>query len=182
MNALNRWEPMREMQTMRSMMDRFFDEPFMNAPQLWSQRLEGFPLPLDVIENTNEYVVKASMPGIDPDQVEITLTDNVLTIRGETKQESESEGEKSNYHLRERRYGTFMRQVSLPVSVNADQVQADYENGVLTLHLPKAEAAKPKKIQVSNTINGGRSSGQISQGSQGSQSQQGSQGSMQGNR
>ena len=124
MNALSRWEPLREMQTMRSMMDRLFDEPFMNAPQLWSQRPEGFPLPLDVIEKENEYVVKASIPGVDPDQVEITLTDNVLTIRGELQEERESDDERGNYHIRERRYGTFLRQVSLPVPVNAEQVQA----------------------------------------------------------
>jgi HSP20 family protein len=161
MNTLTRWEPMREMQTMRSLMDRFFDEPFFNAPQLWSQRPEGFPLPLDVLEEEGQYVVKASLPGIDPEQVEITLTDNVLTIKGETKRESENE--KNNYHIRERHFGNFMRQISLPVSVEADQVDANYENGVLTLHLPKAEAVKPKKISVKTTVNGEQNTSQTPQ-------------------
>ena len=89
MNTLTRWEPLREMQTMRTLMDRLMDEPFFGAPQLWNQRNDGFQLPLDVIEEEGQYIVKASVPGVEPDQVEITLTDNVLTIKGETKRESE---------------------------------------------------------------------------------------------
>jgi HSP20 family protein len=149
-------------------MDRFMDEPFFDAPQLWGQRGEGFPLPLDVIEEEGGYIVKASMPGVNPDQVEITLTDNVLTIKGETQRESEDK--QSNYHVRERSYGNFMRQISLPMGVDADKVEATNENGVLTLHLPKSEASKPKKINVKTTVdgnsqkqlntNGGQSSGQ----------------------
>lgn len=152
MNSLTRWEPMRELQTMRSLMDRLMDEPFFSAPQLWSQRGEGFSLPLDVIEEENEYIVKASMPGVEPDQVEITLTDNTLTIKGETK--SESENSQTNYHVRERRYGSFMRQISLPMAVDADKVDATHENGVLTLHLPKSETSRPKKISVKTTVQG----------------------------
>jgi HSP20 family protein len=161
MNSLTRWEPMRELQTMRSLMDRFFDEPFFSAPQLWSQRGENFPVPLDVIEEDGQYVVKASMPGVNPEEVEITLTENVLTIKGETKRESESN--ESNYHVRERHYGSFMRHVTLPATVNADQVEATFENGVLTLRVPKSEAAKPKKIEVRKTVEG--QSPQISNGS-----------------
>jgi HSP20 family protein len=152
MNALSRWEPVREMQTMRSLMDRFFDEPFFGAPQLWSQRGEGFPLALDMIEEEGQYIVKASMPGVEPDQVEITLTDNVLTIKGETK--SESENDRSNYHVRERHYGSFVRHLTLPAAVDAEHVEATHENGVLTLRLPKTEAAKPKKIAIQTTVNG----------------------------
>jgi HSP20 family protein len=158
MNALTRWDPFREMQTFRSMMDRFFDEPFTGAPQLWAQRGEGFPLALDVAEDENSYIVKASIPGVDPEQVEITLTDNVLTIKGETK--SEQESDQQNYHLRERRYGSFMRSVTLPVGVDAEQVEATNENGVLTLRLPKSEAQKPKRISITNTIQGQHNGGQ----------------------
>ncbi|MCC6457095.1 MAG: Hsp20/alpha crystallin family protein [Caldilineaceae bacterium] len=150
MNTLTRWEPMRELQTMRRFMDRFMDEPFFDAPQLWSQGGENFPLPLDVIEQEGEYIVKASMPGVEPDQVEITLTDNVLTIKGESKRESDDN--QSNYHVRERHYGSFMRQISLPMGVDADKVEATHENGVLILHLPKSEASKPKKISVKKTV------------------------------
>jgi HSP20 family protein len=152
MNALTRWDPFREMQTFRSMMDRFFDEPFAGAPQLWTQRGEGFPLALDVAEDENGYIVTASVPGVEPDQIEITLTDNVLTIKGETK--SEQESDQQNYHLRERRYGSFMRSVTLPMGVNAEQVEATHENGVLTLRLPKSEEQKPKRISVKGIVHG----------------------------
>jgi HSP20 family protein len=161
MNTLSRWEPTRELQTMRSLMDRFFDEPFFTAPQLWSQRGENFPLPLDLIEEEGQYIVKASMPGVNPEDTEITLADNILTIKGESKHESDNDG--SNYHVRERRFGNFMRQLTLPMSVDAEQVEATYENGVLTLRLPKTEAVKPKKISVKNTVEA--KSPQLSNGS-----------------
>ena len=150
MNALTRWDPFREMQSMRQVMDRFFDEPFFEAPRLWSQRLEGFPLALDVMEDDAYYTVKASIPGVEPDQVEVTLNDNVLTIKGETK--SEKDVEEKNYHLRERRSGSFMRTVTLPTTVDADKVEATHEHGVLTLRLPKTEAVKPKRIAVKPTV------------------------------
>lgn len=152
MNNLTRWEPFRELQTMRSMMDRFFDEPFFSAPHLWSQRGENFSVPLDVIEEEGQYIVKASMPGITPEDVEITLTDNVLTIKGETKRESEDT--QANYHVRERQYGSFMRQIALPMQIDSEHVEATHENGVLTLRLPKSESAKPKKIPVRTVVNG----------------------------
>lgn len=150
MNTLTRWDPFREMETFRETMDRMFDEPWRGRPGLWLQRSEGFPLALDVAEDDTDYIVKASMPGVDPDQVEITLTDNVLTIKGETK--SDQDTDEKNYHVRERRFGSFMRSVTLPVPVDADKVEATHENGVLTLRLPKAEAAKPKRISVQKTI------------------------------
>jgi HSP20 family protein len=152
MNNLTRWEPMREAQTMRQMLDRFFDEPFFAATQGWGQASESFMPALDVIEEEDQYIVKASLPDVDPNQIEVTLTDNVLTIRGETKHEQEQE--KKNYHMRERRFGSFMRQVSLPMPVESDKVEAMTEHGVLTLHLPKAEAVKPKKIAVKTVVNG----------------------------
>jgi HSP20 family protein len=137
---------------MHSLMDRFFNEPFFSAPQLWSQRGDNVPVPLDVIEEDGQFVVKASMPGVSPDEVEITLTDNVLTIKGETKRESESN--ESNYHVRERQYGSFLRHLTLPMPVNSDEVEATFENGILTLRLPKTEAAKPKRIAVKKTVEG----------------------------
>ena len=150
MNNITRWEPFREPQSIRSFIDRYFDEPFFSAPQLWGQQSEGYSLPLDVIEEDGQYIVKASIPGVNPEDVEITLSDNVLTIKGETKQENERNA--ANYHVRERRSGSFVRQIALPMNVNPDQVEATNENGVLTLHLPKSEAAKPKKIAVKTTV------------------------------
>jgi HSP20 family protein len=150
MNSLARWDPFRESQSLRSFIDRYFDEPFFATPQLWSQRSGSNSLPLDVIEEDGEYIVKASVPGVNPEDVEITLTDNVLTIKGEMKQEDERD--ESNYHVRERRSGGFMRQIALPTTVDPEKVEATNENGVLTLHLPKSEAAKPKKIAVKKTV------------------------------
>lgn len=143
MTTLTRWEPFREMANLSRMMDRFFDEPFGEMPVLW-RRGDGYNLALDVAEQEDKYIVKASVPGIKPEDVEITLTDNVLTIKGETKEE--------NYHLRERRFGSFMRSIALPNSVDADKIEAVNEHGVLTLTLPKAEAVKPKRIEVKKMI------------------------------
>ena len=151
MNTLTRWEPFRELSTMRNVMDRFFDEPFFDAPHMWGRQGEGFSAPLDIIEEQDHYLVKASVPGIDPNDVEITLTDNVLTLKGETK--SEGETNEKNYHVRERRWGNFSRTVTLPMGVDSEKVEATHENGVLTLRLPKTESAKPKRITVKPTVN-----------------------------
>lgn len=153
MNTLTRWEPFREMHTMRDLMDRIFDEPFFEAPRLWTRQTEGFTPAMDVAEDDANYVVKVTLPGVEPDQVEITLTDNILTIKGETKIEKDME--EKNYHVRERRYGSFTRSISLPMPVEAEHVDAIHEHGVLTLRLPKAEAVKPKRITVKQTVNGG---------------------------
>lgn len=149
MTTLTRWEPFREMANLSRMMDRFFDEPLGEMPVLW-RRGDGYNLALDVAEQEDKYIVKASVPGIKPEDVEITLTDNVLTIKGETKDEQETKEE--NYHLRERRFGSFMRSIALPNSVDADKIEAVNEHGVLTLTLPKAEAVKPKRIEVKKMI------------------------------
>lgn len=155
MTTLTRWEPMRELADMRRnmdrMMERFFDEPFLAPAGNWSRGSgSAWSLPLDVAEQEDAYVVKASVPGINPEEIEITLQDNVLTIKGETKTEKEDKQE--SYHVRELRYGSFMRSVTLPMSVDADKVEATNENGVLTLRIPKAEAVKPKRIAVKNTV------------------------------
>jgi HSP20 family protein len=86
------------------------------------------------------------VPGIKPEDLDITVTKNTLTIKGEVRQEEEKEEER--YHLRERRYGRFARSITLPTSVDADEIEANYENGVLTLRLPKTEEVKPKRIEV----------------------------------
>jgi HSP20 family protein len=91
-------------------------------------------------------VVKASVPGINPDDLEITFNNNTLTIRGEIKEEKEVE--EAHYHLRERRYGSFARSLTLPAGIEANKIEANYEAGVLKLHLPKAEEIKPKKIAI----------------------------------
>ena len=144
MSNLTRWDPMRDMMTLRNAMDQLFNSAFVGPDFVWQPETLG--VAMDVVENPDAFIVKASLPGIKPDELEITYANNVLTIKGETKEEKETED--ARYHLRERRYGSIARSISLPSNVKADQIQADYEQGVLTLTLPKAEEAKPKRIQV----------------------------------
>jgi len=103
-------------------------------------------LPLDVTENEDGYVVMASVAGIRAEDVEITVEENVLSIKGEFAKESESEEE--NYLIRERQAGSFGRSIRFPVEVDAEAVDANYENGVLTLNLPKVEEVKPKRVEI----------------------------------
>lgn len=150
--TLTRWEPFREMATLRNAMDRFFDEPIFEAPRLWSSRLDEFALAVDVSEEDDAYIVKASVPGVDPDDVEVTLTDNVLTMKGESREDKEVD--EKDYHLRERRFGSFSRSLTLPMSIEEGKVEATHDNGVLTLRLPKSEEVKPKKIAIKARANG----------------------------
>lgn len=144
MSNLTRWNPMDEMLTLRNAMDRLFDNAFVGPNQAW--RPDAFGVAVDVIEEPEAFVVKASLPGIKPEDLEITYNNNVLTVKGEIKEEKDVE--EARYHLRERRYGSFTRSFSMPTPVNVDTIKADYEQGVLTLTLPKAEEAKPKRIPV----------------------------------
>lgn len=140
-----RRDPFREMMSLRSAMDRLFDSAFYGSALDW-EPVAG-DLALDVAESENEFVVKASLPGINPDDLEVTFSGKTLTIKGETKAEEEKED--VHYHVRERRYGSFSRSLTLPTAVQSDAIQAKYEAGVLTLHLPKTEEVKPKRIAVS---------------------------------
>ncbi|NMC11970.1 MAG: Hsp20/alpha crystallin family protein [Chloroflexi bacterium] len=145
MNSLIRWDPFREMYSMRRNIDRLFDEFFSEQASDLDKSL-SWDLALDVVENKDEFVVKASLPGVKPENVDITYTENTLTIKGETKEETEKKD--ARYHLRERRYGTFSRTITLPRGVKADSIEATYDAGVLTLRLPKSEEIKPKRIPV----------------------------------
>ena len=151
MTTLTRWEPYRELATVRQMMDLLRDAHPCALPQHRALRNEA-PLALDLAEKDDAYIVKASLPGVAPEDVEITLSANVLTIKGEMKEDKEIKEE--TYHVRERRFGQFVRSVTLPMPVNADKIEAVNEKGVLTLTLPKAEAAKVKKIEIKPHING----------------------------
>ncbi len=152
MTSLVRWNPMREMMSLRNEMNRLFDRAFDDGPLTQWQPTTSWGLALDVAENDDAFIVTASVPGMNPDDLDITITDNVLTIKGEYEADETIEEEK--YHIRERRIGNFGRSISLPVSVNADGVDASYENGVLTLTVPKAEEVKPRRITVKAHTNG----------------------------
>jgi len=141
---LVRWNPYREMNRMRRMVDRVYNEDVAQRENELDQAAS--PLALDVIEKDDAYMVKATVPGIDPNDLEITYTNKILTIQGELKNENVQEGER--FHIRERFSGKFYRQLRLPMPVQEDAISANYENGVLTLTLPKSEELKPKRISV----------------------------------
>ncbi len=124
-------------------------DPFeaMNRLMDWEGEQQLF-LPLDVIEQDDVYLVRASLPGIDPDALDITFTDNVLTIRG--KSEYETEESHDTYLLRERRAGSFVRSLTFPTAVDADHIEATCVNGELTLRVPKAEEARPRRVPISS--------------------------------
>ncbi|MFN2145797.1 MAG: Hsp20/alpha crystallin family protein [Anaerolineales bacterium] len=143
MSNITKWEPFRDLTTMRKDMDRLFDE-FFTMPSVSQQ---GWSAPMvDMYQTENEIVVKATLPGLEPEDIDIQITGDLLTMRGETKQEDIDENAK--YHLREHRYQSFSRSLTLPAAVLADKTKAEMKNGVLTLTLPKAEEAKPKVITV----------------------------------
>ena len=147
MSRIVRWDPIREVASMRNQMDRLMADVF-NAPATWqNDEYAGYMrLALDVSENDENYTVHASVPGMNPDDLDISFTENTLTIKGESKDERVDENEK--WHLRVRRFGSFMRTISLPTMINADAIEANFDNGVLTLTLPKAEEVKPRRISI----------------------------------
>ncbi len=144
MSNLTRWEPVREMMTLREAMDRLFDDAFTRPINL---RDGGSSAPaVDMYQTDDEVVVKAALPGFKADEVQINITGDVLSLRGELKREQE-EKDKA-WHIREHRWSSFERSVALPTQVKADRANADFENGILTITLPKAEEVKPRTISV----------------------------------
>src|SRR5687768_650048 len=144
MSNLTRWEPAREMMTLREAMDRLFDDAFTRPFSLTREGGSNWSsLAIDMYQTDNDVVVKAAMPGIKADEVQINITGDILTIKGETKHEEEKK-EKA-WHMREHRWGAFERSVMLPTTVNADKANADFENGILTITLPKSEEVKPRR-------------------------------------
>jgi len=151
MSNLTRWEPTREMMTLREAMDRLFDDAFTRPFSLTREGGSTWSSPaIDMFQTDNEVVVKAALPGIKADEVQINVTGDttapVVTIRGETKHEEEKKDK--SWHIREHRWGAFERSVRLPTGVISDKAKADFDNGILTITLPKSEAVKPKTITV----------------------------------
>jgi HSP20 family protein len=142
-----RRDPFREMLSWNRNVERMLNDFYGDGELGYGEPL-NLRMPLDVIENEDEFVVKADVAGIKPEEIEITYTDNNLSIKGEVSSEREEEGKEGRYHLRERRYGTFSRTISLPGSVNVDKIEAETKNGVLMIHLPKKEEVKPHRIEI----------------------------------
>ena len=141
---IRRWDPFREMMVLRNSLDRAVDRDLALAPSDW--KAFNWSVALDVVESEDEYLVKASLPGINPEDLDITYDDNRLTIKGEVQEEKDVED--AHYHLRERRYGSFTRSIKMPSGIQSDEIEARYDKGVLELHLPKVEEIKPKKITI----------------------------------
>ena len=146
MAELVRWNPAREMLSLREAVDRLFEQSFIPPDLFGFGDTAASALPLDVYETDDAVVVKAAVPGVQPEDIEVTVTGALLTIKGEFK--SEEKTEKRNYLRQERRYGSFCRQVGLPVAVDSNKAVASFEHGILNLELPKAEAAKAKTVKV----------------------------------
>jgi HSP20 family protein len=144
MSTLNRWEGHRGASHPQDHFGRFFNELLQRAGQ--DSNLTSWAPAVDIFENEHELVVNADLPDVDPQHLDIRVENNLLTIRGQRKFEKKaSEG---NYLRVERSYGSFARSFSLANTVNSEAIKADYQNGVLTLRVPKREEAKPKQIKV----------------------------------
>lgn len=145
MSNLTRWEPAREMMTLREAMDRLFDDAFtrpLSVRDGWSMASPA----IDMYQTDNDVVVKASIPGIKAEEVQINVTGDILTLKGEARQEEDRK--ERSWHIREQRFGSFERSIVLPTDVKSDQAEAVFENGILTITLPKADEVKPKTINI----------------------------------
>jgi HSP20 family protein len=142
---LARFGPWREMETMRKELERLFDENLLRRDFSYLEKEAASP-PLDIYEEGNSLMVKASIPGLRPEEIKVEVRGDLLRIYGESKKEEEKK--ERNYHLREHRYTRFERSVALPSEVQTDRAEAVFENGVLTLTLPRSEAAKTRAIPI----------------------------------
>jgi HSP20 family protein len=146
MANLTRFDPLSEMVTLRQARDRLFEDSFVSPLTLRAYNGEAPAPALDVHETGDEIVVTAALPGLKPEDVDITITGQTLSIRGEFK--ADEKVERDQYLYRERRYGSFHRQLQLPVRVQGDAATATFEDGVLRLSIPKAEEVKPRQIAI----------------------------------
>ncbi len=144
--ALEPWDPFTQMMSLREAMDRLLQETFVR-PSIGWRYLESPQLALDVREEENDYKVEASLPGVRPEDVQIQVAGDTITIRGEIRTQSE-EKQGSNLLLRERRSGRFSRTFTLPMLIDAEHAEAHFEHGVLSVTLPKLEAAKVRRIPI----------------------------------
>ena len=152
--VLRRWEPFNELRRMQENMDRFWRGSYTNGED--GQPVQNWAIPLDVVEQGDDIVVHASLPGVNPDDIDVTIENEVLTIKGRTS--SVREHKEGNYLMKERRSGSFHRSLRLPDTVDADKAEPHYNDGVLTVTLPKVEAKKARKLTVAtgNALEGER--------------------------
>ena len=151
--ALEKWHPLKELESMRREMDRMWDELFPASRRFlselpWRGAAEKAAIApaIDIVDRPNEVIVKAEMPGVAKDDIEISVQENSLTISGRIQAEKEAKEE--NYYYRERGYNSYSRTVEIPFKVSPEKIKAGLKDGILTIHLPKAEEVQPKRIKV----------------------------------
>jgi HSP20 family protein len=144
--AIIRWDPFKDLVTLREKMNRLFEEAFTGRGEEKDLVSGTWTPSVDIYETENSLVLTAEVPGIKEDDVEIKIEDNTLILQGERKFEKETKEE--SYHRIERSYGSFYRSFTLPSSIDQDKIQAEHENGVLRITMPKKPEMKPKKVKV----------------------------------
>ncbi len=143
---LIRWEPFRDLMTLRQAMDRGFEESFVRPSHALALFGDGEHLPIDMYQTPDEVVVKASLPGVKPEDVDINIAGDILTIKGKTNGSEEVKGE--DYLYREHHHGSFVRSINIPHALQTDKAEATADNGILSITIPRAQEAKPKTIEV----------------------------------
>jgi len=147
MMNLVRWNPLREMATLHQGLDRWFDDSFF-TPRRWNgeTNLKTWNPAVDLYEESDRFVIKAELPGLDRKDIEVDLNDRVLTLKGERS--FENEVKEDGYYRKERAFGKFHRAFTLPANLNADEIKAEFKDGLLTINIPKPEEEKPKQITI----------------------------------
>jgi HSP20 family protein len=149
MSTLTRWDPFRNLSTLQDQMNRLFETTF--PARTDESALTAWAPAVDIYETENELVLKADLPDVNEKDLDVRIENNMLSIRGERKFEQKVKEE--NYLRIERSYGAFSRSFSLPNTVNAEAIKAEYKDGVLTVELPKRAESKPKQVKISVTGN-----------------------------
>jgi HSP20 family protein len=144
--AIIRWDPFRDLITIREKMNRLFEDAVTSRGEEKDMMSSSWSPSVDIFETENELVLTAEVPGIDEKDIEIKLEDNTLTLKGERKFEKETKEE--NYHRIERAYGSFYRSFTLPSYINQDKISAEHQNGILKVIMPKQTELKPRNVKI----------------------------------
>ncbi len=152
MNSIKRWngddQPLRKFKNeLDGMFERFFNDPFFSSRSFWNREQDG-SLACNIREKKDKYIVEAEIPGMDPADIEIEVDNNMLTIKGEKKQQIETEDNDTEMRIIEHSYGSFQRSFALPDNVNTDKISADHKNGILYLHIPKTKDSNKRRIEI----------------------------------
>ena len=144
--AITRWDPFRDLMTVQDEINRLFGRTYGNRD---AGDFAAWAPAVDIHETTDSFVIDAELPGIDPDKVDISVEGDTLTLRGERQSVQESDAD--TFHRVERRFGSFARSIVLPQTADSERIEAAFDKGVLTITVPKAERAKPRRIEVKAT-------------------------------